>query len=293
MAKTTLVTPRDLDIFLALDRSPLTARQLLRVSQTFAQPFTSERCVRERLARLSAAGRVRRWTYATAGRGALGYYVLARLGHHLLHGHDVVPPKRIGGPVALARQPHTQALADFIVQTTVLAHQSSTSLADFYAENTLCLRLDKECLYPDSAFRLRTADGQDFSFFVELDNGTQPIHPPKDVESWQRKLRFYQRFQDEARERFRVLLVSTRSSQRLEHLLSTAAALAKVPERSLCYGVTLAAYLTARNPLVEACFRNHRGEPVALLPRATASPPQPSPTPSVRPPSVLVSSSCR
>ncbi len=28
---------------------------------------------------LSAAGRVRRWTYATAGRGALGYYVLARL----------------------------------------------------------------------------------------------------------------------------------------------------------------------------------------------------------------------
>jgi hypothetical protein len=293
MPLTTLVTPRDLDIFLALDRSPLTARQLLKASQTFTQPFTSERCVRERLSRLCAAGRVRRWTYATAGRGALGYYVLARLGYHLLHGADAVPPKRIGGPVALARQPHTQALADFIVHTAVLAHQSNLLLTDFYAENTLCLRLGTDCLYPDGAFRLRTIEGRTFSFFVELDNGTQPIHSPKDVESWQRKLQFYQRFQDQAQERFRVLLISTRSQQRLEHLLTLAARLATIPQRSLCYGGTLAAYLASANSLTHPCLHNHRGEPVSLIRRLTGQTLPLVPATSENMSAMVFSTSCR
>src|SRR5439155_4071866 len=73
---TCLVTPRDNDLFAALARCPLTVRQLLAVSATFAYPFTSERRVQERLQRLCAAGRLRRWFYATAGQGALSYYTL-------------------------------------------------------------------------------------------------------------------------------------------------------------------------------------------------------------------------
>lgn len=72
-----LVTPRDRDLFEALDRCPLTVRQLLKLSVTFAYPFTTERRVQERLHQLCAAGRVRRWLYATAGQGALSYYTLS------------------------------------------------------------------------------------------------------------------------------------------------------------------------------------------------------------------------
>src|SRR6267142_4637579 len=80
-----LVTPRDIDLFQALDRCPLTVRQLLKLSATFVYPFTTERRVQERLHRLCAAGRVRRWLYATAGRGALSYYTLSLRGFQVLH----------------------------------------------------------------------------------------------------------------------------------------------------------------------------------------------------------------
>src|SRR5713226_23401 len=104
MATLCLVTPRDIDLFQALDRCPLTVRQLLKLSTTFAYPFTTERRVQERLQKLCAAGRVRRWRYATAGQGALSYYTLALLGYRLLQGHDTAPPGRGHfGPVGVAR----------------------------------------------------------------------------------------------------------------------------------------------------------------------------------------------
>src|SRR6266581_3741514 len=111
-----LVTPRDLDLFQALDRCPLTVRQLLKLSATFIYPFTTERRVQERLHRLSAAGRVRRWRYATAGQGALSYYTLSPLGFRLLHGSEAtVMGRGHFGPVGVARQAHTRALAEVIV----------------------------------------------------------------------------------------------------------------------------------------------------------------------------------
>src|SRR5258708_4065890 len=80
-SRPSLLTPRDLEILTALDHCPLTALQLLRLSQTFVRPFTGERRVRERLHVLCAAGRTRRWQYATAGTGAPGYYTLTPLGY--------------------------------------------------------------------------------------------------------------------------------------------------------------------------------------------------------------------
>src|ERR1043166_6261730 len=84
-SRTALLTARDLDILSALDHCPLTALQLLTLSQTFVRPFTGERRVRERLQVLCTAGRTRRWQYATAGTGAPGYYTLTPLGYELLH----------------------------------------------------------------------------------------------------------------------------------------------------------------------------------------------------------------
>src|SRR6266550_4735492 len=97
MASTTvlrLLTPRDLEILASLDYSPLTAAQLLKMSQTFPEPFTTERRVRDRLQILESAGRVRTWQYATTGRGALNCYSLSRLGYRILHGEKAVPPSK-------------------------------------------------------------------------------------------------------------------------------------------------------------------------------------------------------
>lgn len=261
------VTPRDLDLFQALDRCPLTVAQLLKISQTFAYPFTTERRVQERLHDLAAAGRVRRWLYATAGRGELSYYTLSPLGYQLLYGADApLPHSRRFGEVGLARQPHTRALADFIVHTVTAVPDAGVLLADFWRENTLRLPIGQESLYPDCAFQLVTPDNVPFMFFVELDNVTERVSSTRYPDSWERKLQLYDRYQDSCGRRFRVLAVTTGSDQRLRHILDQAARTQRNPQRSLAYGITLGAYLQAENALTDACFRNHRQQLVSLLP---------------------------
>jgi hypothetical protein len=58
-------TDRDLAVLAALDRCPLTAPQLLKLSGTFDHPFSSERSVRERLFALCRAGLAHAAYYAT------------------------------------------------------------------------------------------------------------------------------------------------------------------------------------------------------------------------------------
>ena len=84
-------TPRDEEILLGLDHSPMTAVQLCTLSETFSQPFTDEKFVRRRLHQLAAAGWLRSWPLATTGHGgAPQYYKLTLAGYRLLHGSDVM-----------------------------------------------------------------------------------------------------------------------------------------------------------------------------------------------------------
>src|SRR5262249_55054209 len=102
---TALVTPRDIDILSALEMSPLTARQLLRLSETFALPFTTERKVRGRMLTLAESARVLRWPYAIAGRGCPTAYSLTREGYRILYGTEAAEPaKRAFRPVGIAHQ---------------------------------------------------------------------------------------------------------------------------------------------------------------------------------------------
>lgn len=267
----TLLTPRDIDILQALDRCPLTARQMLKISQTFVMPFTNERKVRARLQILHAAGRVHRWPLAVAGRGVPNYYKLARKGYRLLHDDKAVPSsKRAFRPVAIAHQQHTHLLADFIVHTAVVTHQAGIDFTGFCRENTVCLQVGEDRLYPDCAFVLRTPDGQDFHFLVELDNQTERIRSTKDADSWQRKIQMYEAVQDRSEKRFRVLVITTRSRDRALHILGLAHELAGNPVRSLFYGITLDDYLQDCQTMTAACFMDHRGQPVHLVPEVRA-----------------------
>ncbi|MBI3468313.1 MAG: replication-relaxation family protein [Planctomycetes bacterium] len=270
--KLRLLTTRDLEILAALDCCPLTALQLLKLSRIFGRPFTGERRVRERLQILCDGGRVRRSQYATADRGALNYYTLLPAGYHVLHGPDAKPPtKRYFGPIGFAREPHTRALADFVVHTAVAAHDAGVRFTGFYRENAFWLPVGGEMLYPDCAFQ-RIAFDREFSFFVELDNSGQRMRSSsEDAESWQRKIRLYEAFRDLCPLRFRVLVVTTRSTERLGHILELAASSARNPQRSLFYGTTLSRFLNETCAVTAPCFTDHRCRLVSLVPRLRAA----------------------
>ncbi len=262
-----VITQRDFEILTALDRTPLTVAQLLKLSQTFKGPFTNERYLRRRMQDLAASGFVRAFQYATTGNGAPNYYRLTLTGYRLLHGPKAYPPvKRAFSEVGLSHQHHTNALADFIVHTTISAHAQRIELASFYRENTLRIRVGEDVVLPDCAFELILPSGYQFNFLVELDNGTERIRSDKDTERWDRKLRLYDAIQDQANSRFRVLIVTTRSVKRLRRIMDTAADLASNPSRRLFYGVHLPYYLKQEDAVTSRCFLDHNWRNVALIP---------------------------
>lgn len=262
-----LVTGRDLEVLQALAMTPLTAEQLCRASRAFACPFAEPRRVRERLRVLADAGRVSAHRYATAGPGAPAYFILTPHGYRLLYGPDAMLPGRaFFSPLSIARQRHTFLIAEFLVHTLVAAQAAGVVLTHYARENTVRLAVGDEAVAPDASFQLVAPDGRAFNFLVELDNRSERVHSDKDADSWQRKVRLYEAFADRAPQRFRLLLVTTGGPLRLKHMLAVAKRLARNPHRSLVCGVALDHYLSVDNPLACACWRNHRADPVSLLP---------------------------
>lgn len=262
------LTTRDLEILRGLWYAPLTVRQLLRLSTTFSPPFGTPHRLRARVLRLVRAGWVRQWRYATASPGAAPtYFTLAPLGYRLLQGPKApLPSASTFTPVAIARQHHTQSLADVIVHTAVAAHTTGITLSGFYRENTLRLDVGSECLFPDCAFQLVLPSRVAYSFFVELDNATETVRSKRDLDSWQRKLQLYDTLQDQSPKRFRVLIVTTAREARLQHILALANEVMHNPGRALFYGITLPAYLQTSTALSSPCFLDHRRHPHPLVP---------------------------
>jgi hypothetical protein len=264
------VTSRDIEILVALDRCPLTVEQLLKLSSAFeTHPFTSARSVQDRLQKLCSAQWIRRWRYATTSRGASPhYYKLTLLGYRILYGEDAEPTsKRQFSEIAIARHHHTVALSDFIVHTAVAAEKRHYRMQSFYRENTLKLTVGADTLFPDCAFELAPSQGRQLNFVVELDNSTETVRSEKDTESWNRKIRLYDELQERSfPRRFRVLIVTTRSPERLAHILDAARSGVRNQKRSLFYGVHLADYLGQQDAVVAPCFADHFGRPVSLLP---------------------------
>ena len=130
----------------------------------------------------------------------------------------------------------------------------------------LFARVGEELLWPDCAFQLQKPAALDLGFLVEIDNCSERLRSTKDTDSWERKIVLYDRYQDSCQRRFRVLIVCTRSTERLEHILHLAAQKQRNPLRSLFYGIALPDYLAQQAPLSSPCFRDHRGAAVSLLP---------------------------
>src|SRR5262245_30418478 len=106
------VRPRSSELLLALDRCPLTASQLLKLSRTFDPPFTTERRVRERLEQLRRVDWVCSWPYATTSHvGSPNYWKLTRNGFRLFHGSDApLPNRRYFEEIGIGHHHHAQSL---------------------------------------------------------------------------------------------------------------------------------------------------------------------------------------
>ncbi len=261
------ITIRDEEILAVLDKTPMTAAQLLAVSDIFRNGrFTNERKVRARLQKL-CAGPVKQARYGgLAGRiGSPAYYLLTPLGFRMLHGNDARPHSKYAfKEIGIARQRHTYALAEFIIATLRSAHAFQIPVLDFFRENTLRLQVGRERLMPDCAFSLMQ-DGREYHYVVEIDCGSEPIRSVRSVHAWQRKVDLYETLAATAAQRFRVLVLTTQQHRRLDAILALAAKASKNPQRRLFLAASLDDYLGRRLPLFERLFRDHQQEPASLL----------------------------
>jgi hypothetical protein len=262
------LTARDYEIVRAIERCPLTVRQLRALSLTFSSRFGSDRRLQDRLARLTGAQLLRRFRYAaTEGSGPF-YFMLSAESYCLLHGpDDPLPSPGLFREVGMGRQNHTHRLADFIVRTIVAAHEAQVTIADMTRENALRLTVGDEQLYPDGSFTLTVPGRPPFLFYVELDNSTEVLASPRERDTWLKKLRFYEALQDSTTARFRVLGLSTRSPKRAENIAVLAASVAANPQRSLFYGAYLPDYLRHATPVTAPLFTDHRGLHISLIPQ--------------------------
>ena len=274
---------RDHDVLRLLDRTPATAPLILKASACFAEPFEDLRRVRERMQSLAAGGGVRSTPLAATSRQAANWYRLTPEGYRLLYGADsMLPHKTFFMPMPPSRQEHALWLAEVIVHTMVSAVQSFVTIADYRRENSVVLSLGAETVKPDGSMQLRTCDGREFNFFIELDNGTEPIRSPQQRETIERKLRFYERLQDgvlatwqrgdrkRPPPRYRVLFFM-RSVERKKHLLRAARQFAANPDRRVCLGVLIPEYLSDTNPLRSPLAADHHGRWLGIVSEAYES----------------------
>lgn len=125
-------------------------------------------------------------------------------------------------------------------------------------------------VFPDAAFVIRRADGSQFPFCLELDNGTERVRSKQDVESIERKLRAYDAHQSQFTKfdpnRYLVLIVTTRCMFRVQHILQLASSVMRHPGRTVFVGASLSSCLEL-DPFTDALLIDHRGLKRTLVPR--------------------------
>jgi hypothetical protein len=261
---TVIYTGRDRQIHEALRLTPLDAQQLLKLSETFERPFTSDRKVRERMQEHQAAGWTTTRYYATTGAGQLNYYQLSQDGFCLLEGpRAALPPRSFFRDVSPALQRHTRHVADVLVQTHVHAHRLGLPIIEHLGENQESLSLANRSLKPDGSLLVATQDGV-FRFYDEIDEATEPIASNRQRESLEAKIRFHEDYQNATGERYRVRLFFAKAGPRMHQFLRLAAQHAS-RQRTIFYAVLLDQYLTHDAPLSSPIFLDHFGRLKALV----------------------------
>lgn len=265
------ITERDLELLAAIDVHPLTAEQLLCLSRTFREPFSQLRLLQRRLKRLTDASFIRSWPFTTTTGASPHYFKLSRTGFRVVYGeHHALPTRRYFEAIAPGHHHHTRCLGDFLVHVLIHAETGSATVRNFTRENDVRIESDGLLLFPDCTFQLALPTGQVFRYLVELDNGSERIRSAINTESIERKIRGYDAYQSrfDALDPLRpvVLFITTRSSERTQHILEAARAVMTNPNRTVFLAAELRTFLAAADPMNLVCLTDNRGRKRGLLP---------------------------
>lgn len=234
------------EILAALYVSPLHARQLWTLSETFTQPFTDEMYVRRKMLSLLREGYVKEFTYLDRTK----YWRLSKMGYEALHGPDKpLPGWRAYRPISPSLERHTRRLADLQVKLQVAAHRSGIRVMFFYGDGQITLSVGERKKVPDSVIGFKKKGYKTYPLMIEFDCGTEPISSPKSRECLDRAVEFYHDHEASIPDTYRVLTVFDRPSVRMLHYLDRVRELNRNPQRRLHKAVLLDSLLDHDDPL--------------------------------------------
>lgn len=274
-------TARDDAIATFLFRTPLTPDLLFYASRSFSEPFASLDRTQRRLNDLVQAGWVFRSPLAIASQlGPRTYYQLTLDGYRMWRRDPTLAPptKRFFAPRSAALHQHLYAKAQFLSHLAIAADRRGFTIENDGPENTVPVVAGEVTIWPDHFCTLVGPFGRRFPLFFEFDRSTETLESSRGSQNtWKERNAVYDAFQTRigSAKRFRVVVVTTESRDRLSNILALFGRQTKLFNRQLLVGVYLPDFLAEDDALCHPLFADHRRNYVPLIPSyAVALPPR-------------------
>lgn len=253
--------------------TPATTEQIAKLTDALGCPFPSLHRLRQRLRDYKCVGWIERHRYLVEDTAAdKWFYQLTLAGFRKLRRNPLAEPptKRYFARKAPASHYHQFALSQFLTHLIIAARNAGLRLVNFRPENTFPLTHERT-IWPDAYFELENTAGRRFAYCLEIDRSTESLMSlSDDATTWTAKHRVYDGLQSRLGHaaRFRMLVVTTRSEERMRNIVDLFAQETGRPNRQLVLGVYLDRFLRDGDALDAPIFRDHRGRWLSLLPPA-------------------------
>lgn len=265
------VQDRDLELLGILEQLPLTTEQLLTASPLLSKPFNHIRVLRRRLNLLEKQGLLRPYRFAipTSGRNPY-YWRLTRVGYRLLHEltpSDPLPSRYRFTAIPVSLHKHTLHLNKVVVKFLLNAQQHGLSVSRFRIEKTISIPDDDRVIVPDAELELLSSDGRRYTYFIELDTGSERISTLQTIPaSIQKKLEFYELYRRSGKQ-FRTVFVTTSSERRAVNILKFCEGMTHNDAAHRVYASFFKTFMDSTDCLFDdQVFMNHNLNRVPLVP---------------------------
>ena len=251
-------------ILAALTVCQLDAAQLLKLSQTFDEPFNGKLYVLRKMNKLKKNGLVYEYTFPDRCK----YWKLSREGYRHVYGPDKPIPTKpsVYRAIRPAVERHARRLADLLVQSQLAAFRSGAEIMYLYGDHQCSLKHDGATKVPDAIVGLKLRGRKTYTIVFELDCGTEPVYSQKSRDSLDQLIRFYLAHEASHDTSYRVVTVFERATVRVEHFLDRVEQNSQDSRRRVIKAVTLDRLLAYQNPLQEPILLDYDRQVSAMLP---------------------------
>lgn len=291
---------------------PFPVQTIVRRYRSGTKVYREARTLTRLLQQLIRDGLIAKAEYALTGPGRRPYYLLTEAGFATLFPGQPIPKKayrsRTTGerrsrtstffrPIPLNTQDHDYAVSQSVVHTLVQARRDGIRIDAYHTRNRVELKIPTQhalttalkpmvritadtgipmkahlSLFPDATVEFVTSAGHRFLRFDEIDGGSESVLSREDIDAIERKVRFYDHYQDICTRRFRVRFITYRPNSfgRLQSIIECARSVLRNSERPLFLFTTLERYLATNGALVRPVFLDHFGRTASCV-RAESS----------------------